>query len=255
MKKVDVLILAGGTLPDDLKKYSSGYDNRALLKIGGRYMIEYVVDALNGAEEVDKILVVGPVDPLRDVLAGRVIQVVEAEDTMLGNLWLGIEKFKDADRLIISSCDIPLVTADMVSRFLRECEKVKGDVYYPIINKKYNDEKFPKTKRTYFNLKDGVFTGGNLVLLNPLVIRRNWEMLEQAIAGRKNVMKMLRLIGISFIIRYVLGILTLEMLENKVKQIVGMDGGAVQVTDPEIGVDVDKESDYLLVKNVIENRA
>lgn len=254
MKKVNVLILAGGTLPDDLKQYSSGCDNRALLKMGGRYMIEYVVDALNGAPEVDKILVVGPVDPLKEVLGDRVIQVVEAEETMLGNMWLGLENFKDADRLIISSCDIPLVTSDMVSRFLAECEKIKGDVHYPIIHKKYNEEKFPETKRTYFKLKEGVFTGGNLVLLNPLVIRRNWQMLEQAIAGRKNVIKMLRIIGFSFIIRYVLGILSLEMLENKVKQIVGMDGGAVQVADPEIGVDVDKESDYLMVKKIIESR-
>ncbi|MFC1474560.1 hypothetical protein ACFLQK_00825 [bacterium] len=153
---------------------------------------------------------------------------------------------------MISSCDIPLITPDIVQRFIEACNKMQGEVYYPVIEKKFNDEKYPATRRTYFKLQDGTYTGGNMVVLNPEAIRKNWSLLEQAIAARKSPLKLLSMIGFGFIIKYLFRRLTLEYTVRKVASIVGMSGSAVPVEDPEIGVDVDKESDYLLVKEILE---
>jgi len=157
MEKTDVLILAGGTLPEDLKKYSAGFDNRALLKINGKYMIEYVIDALRGVPEIGEILVVGLKEPLEQALGDRVSRVVSAKDSMLDNLQLGLDGFKGCTSLIITTCDIPLVDSGSVSRFLAACKKKTCDIYYPLIEKSLNQKKYPSTKRTYFRLKEGVF--------------------------------------------------------------------------------------------------
>jgi GTP:adenosylcobinamide-phosphate guanylyltransferase len=254
MNKVDVLILAGGNLSEDLQKYSAGYDNRALLKIGGKYMIEYVVDALRGAPEIGDILVVGLKEPLEKVLGSRVTEVVEARDSMFDNLRLGVDRFARNDRLLIATCDIPLIDAQIVARFLDTCKKKQVDLYYPIVEKIFNDQKFPTTKRTYFRLKEGVFTGGNIVLMNPAAFSKNWDYVERAIAARKSPMKLVKIIGFGFIIRFLLKQLSLPILEKKIEGILGLKGTAVMVEDPEIGVDVDKESDYLLVKEKLERR-
>ncbi|HOO55993.1 MAG TPA: nucleotidyltransferase family protein [bacterium] len=254
MGKVDVLILAGGDLSDELKKYSSGYDNRSFLKIGDRYMIEYVVDAIRGVPEVGRILVVGMKQPLEELLGDRVDEVLESKPGMLDNLSMGIEKFKDNDRLMISTCDIPLITTEIIVRFLDACKTQEADLYYPIVEKKFNDKKFPTTKRTYFRLKEGVFTGGNIFILNPAVLASNWGYVDRAIAARKSPLRMLGIIGLGFILKFVFRQLSLRDIEEKVEKIFGVKGGPVLVEDPEIGVDVDKESDYLLVRDVLEER-
>jgi molybdopterin-guanine dinucleotide biosynthesis protein A len=254
MEKTEVLILAGGTLPEDLKQYSSGHDNRALLKIGGKYMIEYVIDALNGVEELGGIHVIGPKEELEKALGDRVAEVIEAKDSMLDNLSLGVARFEGAQRLLISTCDIPLVKMDMIARFLETCKATTADLYYPIVEKKLNDKQYPTTKRTYAKLKEGVFTGGNIVLLNPDMFRKNWSYIERALAARKSPIKLLSIIGIGFIIRFVLKQLALQQLEKKVEGILGIKVKAVEVLDPEIGIDVDKESDFLLCRGIIEGK-
>jgi len=252
MQTTDVLVLAGGTLPEEMRKYSAGYDNRALLKIGEKYMIEYIADALRGAPGVGRILVVGLKEPLEKVLGARVDAVMQSGETMLENIKIGLDFFPDSKKLLISTCDIPLITPEIAGRFIAACNKSESDVYYPLVEKKLNDEKYPETKRTYFRLREGVFTGGNLVILNPAALRENWELLEKLIAARKSPLKLVSMIGFGVIISYVFGRLSLEVIERKIKDITGMRGKAVLAADPEIGIDVDKESDYLLVKKHLE---
>ncbi len=254
MDKVDVLILAGGTLPEDLKKYSSGYDNRALLRIGDKYMIEYVIDALRGAPEVGRIVVIGLREPLQEALGDRIDEIMQAKDSMLDNLSMGIDRFETDERLLIATCDIPLVDSKMIERFLDTCKTVPADLYYPIVEKKLNDQKFPTTRRTYVRLKEGVYTGGNIVLLNPAMFRKNWAYIERALAARKSPIKLLGIIGVGFIIRFVFHMLSLPRLEKKVEGILGIKAKPVEVKDPEIGIDVDKESDLLLVKEILERK-
>lgn len=250
---VDVLVLAGGTLPDDLKEYSSGFDNRALLKIGDRYMIEYVIDALSESKNTGKIMVVGMKEPLEKAIGSKVEKVEEAAETMMENLQIGVKYFANSRKLLLATCDTPLLDGAMVDRFLEGCNNERADIYYTLIEKKLNEKKYPATKRTYFQLREGIFTGGNLVLLDPKGLKDNWPLIEKAIAARKSPMKLLSMIGIGFIVAYLLKRLSIGMIENKIFNITGLAGKAVRVIDPEIGIDVDKESDYLLVKKCLEN--
>ena len=57
---MDCIVVAGGVPQeeDPLYEYTQGR-SKALLEVGGRPMIAWVLDALEGAQSVDRIFVVG----------------------------------------------------------------------------------------------------------------------------------------------------------------------------------------------------
>ncbi len=254
MEKLNVLVMAGGGLPESLMKYNSGIENRAFLKIGDRYMIEYVIDTLRAVPEVDRILVVGLKDQLKKTLGDRVDDILPAKDSMFENLRMGVNELGEGHKVLIATCDSPLLTPEMVSRFIAKCGTRELEAYYPLINKKDVEAKYPTNKRTYFKLKEGTFTGGNLFVLDPVVLRKHWTTIEKGLASRKSPVNMFRIIGIGFIFKYLFGMLSADLCASKVREVFGVNGAAVFVDDPEVGIDVDKESDYILCVEVLTGK-
>lgn len=247
----DILILAGGQAPEDLRQYAD-FDNKGAIKLGGRMMIEYVVDALRAAPGAGRILVMGPKEPFEKVLAGKVWRVEPAKNTMTANLKTGMEILHDSNRILVSTADVPLITPEIVGRFCDSCSSEKGGVLYSIIEKKYFQEKFPSTKRTFAPARDGVFTGGNLVMMRPDALKKVWPIIDNAIAARKSPIKLVKIIGFGFLLKFIFRRATIADLENRIEKILGMPVKAMRVGDPEIGIDVDKPSDFDLVRDVIE---
>jgi len=251
--KFDVLILAGGEAPEGLEARTD-HASKATLKLGGRFMIEYIVDAIRGAAGCGRILVVGNTDPLEKALGDRVWKVQPAKDSMFANLQQGLDAFTGSEWLLVSTCDIPLMTSEMVDRFADTCSTLQGDLFYSGIAKELFDAKYPTTKRTYARALEGVFTGGNIVIMRPDALRKNWAMIESAIAARKSPLKLVRIIGLKLVVKFLFKRLSIKDIEAKVRQLLGIDGKIVQVIDPEIGIDVDKVVDYELVTQCLEKK-
>ena len=86
--RIDALVLSG--THQNPRRLVNGR-NKAFLEIGGRPLVRHVVDALVGAEEIDRIFVVGPADELREVLAACPrTECVQQEGKVLSNSWAGI---------------------------------------------------------------------------------------------------------------------------------------------------------------------
>lgn len=251
IKNYDILILGGGEVPEGLEAYSD-YGTKATIKLGGRLMIEYVVEALAAAPGAGRILVVGNEDPLKRVLGERVWRVEPASDSMLANLRLGVDVFADSEWLLVASCDIPLIGPDMIGRFVETCGGLPGDIFAALLAKEVFAEKFPTTKRTYGRVKEGMFTTGNVFLLKPSALRNNWGHIDDVIASRKSPLKLVRLIGFMNIILFLFKQLSIPRAEKTVQKILGVEGHVAPCMDPEIGIDVDKVVDYELVKSILE---
>lgn len=247
---LDVVIMAGGPLPDALREFADR-DYKGLLKFGERTMVEMVVDMIREVEGIGKVVCVGPVEIMNPVLGDRVDEHVQSGEKMIETLRRGIDALEGAEEVLICTCDIPLVTAEMVEDFIGTCREAEADVYYPMVERSLNEKKYPGMKRTYLKLREGTYTGGNIVLLKPEVLRRQWGTIEQIMALRKSPVKLLGLIGFVFILKFLFKMLSARELEKKVESIVGCRVKAVEVKHPEIGIDVDKESDYLLVKKAL----
>lgn len=251
---VDAVVLAGAENDGKLGGVSEAA-HEALIPIRGKPMIGYVLDALMAAEAVRRIVVVGPVAALRSecpIPPG--VELVDSGATMVENIRIGIDSLKPDGPVLIVTSDIPLIHGEAVDDFVRRCAGAKADIYYPIVEKASNEALFPGVKRTYVRLKDGVFTGGNLALIEPEIVPACEVMIARAVAMRKHPLQLSRLLGFRFIVKLLFNRLTLREIEERVGTILGFRGVGIISPYPEVGIDVDKPEDLSLVEHALADR-
>lgn len=228
---------------------------KALLKIASSYMVEYVIESLRNSGCVNKIYIVGD-EILKEEVGHLVDGYIKSGGEILDNLSIAIREIGDLNTpCIISTSDIPMVKGEAIRDFVDKCEALDVDLGYPIIDKKLNDEKYPDVKRTYVKLKDGTFTGGNIIYFNPQIVEKFTEKAALLVKYRKNPLKMGKVLGFTFLLRLALGILSIPSVEDKIGEMFGIRGGAVLTDYPEIGNDVDKPSDIEFVNKYLNKIA
>jgi molybdopterin-guanine dinucleotide biosynthesis protein A len=251
---MDAVILAGSPNTGKLKECSPA-SNEALIDIGGRYMVDYVVAALTRMPEIDKIVIVGPVAELRLLYGGEPkIRLTGSGSTPIESLKLGVAQidWREGDsRVLVVTSDVPLITPEAIRDFLSSCGDRSADLYYPVVTRQANEQRFPGVKRTYVRLRDGVFTGGNIFLFNAGILERVAPQAEEFVRLRKKPLALCRLIGIPFILKYLLGRFTIRDAELRVCRMLQINGKAVISRYAEIGVDVDKPCDLELARKVL----
>ena len=247
----NALILAGTKEKGPLE-IAENVDNKALIMIDGRPMIEYIVDALNNSENIDKILVVGPKNELHPYIGKKVEEILNPGNSILENMEIGLNYFNSADNLLLLSSDIPLITPEAINEFLSICTKRKACIGYPIITKENIIKKYPETERTYVKMKEGVFCGGNIVFFKPDVFFQNKKLIKELFDNRKATWKYAKILGLKFILKFLFKALTLEEIEKRVTDILGYNSVAVMVSYPEIMIDLDKLSDLKLIQKCLE---
>ncbi|HYG58331.1 MAG TPA: hypothetical protein VD902_09755, partial [Symbiobacteriaceae bacterium] len=138
---------------------------------------------------------------------------------------------------------------EIIDGLVALCRQKPADIYYPIVEKSIGENKYPFVKRTYVTLREGIFTGGNLFIVNPEVIESTAPKARRFLDYRKAPLKMAMLLGITFVLRYLLfRNLNLQELEAKVSQMWDLRGAVVVCPWPEVGIDVDKPSDLQLAR-------
>lgn len=248
----DAIVLAGDS-NKPFWKDSSQMIPEALIDINGKPMIAFILESLQQSEYIGRVVVVGSKDLLQKGLEPfkYTCEIVEQRDSVFGNLRLGIDVLNTNGKVLIVTCDIPLLTITAVNDFIDRCEAEEADVYYPIVSKQVNEASYPGVRRTYVKLKEGIFTGGNLFLVNPAILSSCVDFVQKAIALRKNPFKMSRILGFGIVIRYLSGNLTIAALERRVYGLLRIKGKGIISSYPELGIDVDKLSDLELVRRVL----
>lgn len=225
--------------------------NKALLKLKNKYMIEYIINTLRGSELIEKIAVVGPKDQLESIIGDRVDYIVEGTDSIVSNGLLAMEHFKNDKQILITTSDIPMLTVEALEDFINKAVAMNADLCYSVVNKEINDKRYPEVKRTYARLWEGQFTGGNIFLFNPAAIDRCKTFVEQMLEYRKSPAKMAMVLGLGFLIRMALGVLTINAVQKKCEKLLGIKGAVVISEYPEVGNDVDKISDIQFVEKYL----
>ena len=163
----------------------------------------------------------------------------------------GLNVLEAQTTVLISTSDIPLITTEAVEDFLERCGKCDGDIYYSFVPKEINEAKYPGVERTYVKLSEGTFTGGNLVLLSPKAFRGNMEMIKKAAQLRKKPIQLCRMLGWRYLIKLIFGNLTIPEIEERVRQSFKIKAVGIVSPYPEVGIDVDKPSDFHLATQVL----
>lgn len=247
----DAVVLAGGTDRGELFE-ATGIAYRPLLEVGGRPIIHRLLAALRGATAVGQVVLVAPPEVHQAVGDEAVDRRVTASESFVENIVAGVEAVSlEAPSVLLVTGDLPLLTPAAVNDFCDQALANPGDAVYPIIPRESCERAFPGGKRTYVKLREGVFTGGNAMMLARDFVSRRQELIDRLFAARKNPLKLASMFGLGFIFGLVTGRLTLPQLEARAGSIIQGRVAAVISSYAELGFDVDKLSDLLLAREVV----
>jgi CTP:molybdopterin cytidylyltransferase MocA len=235
---MNALVLAG-------RRAADGDTYEAAVRISGRPMVEYVVRALYDHPAVDRVRVVGP------TVAWPGVESLPGGQSLWESVERGLAGWDPDERVLVATGDIPLLTTAVVDEFLRLAPR-EGDMVYPVVPRAVVEACLPGVRRTYVRLSEGVFTGGNLFLVRPRVVPRVRDRAERLVAHRKAPWRLAQDLGGFFLLRFLLGRLSLAAVEETARRYLGITGAAVVFPHAEVGIDVDKPSDLERVRGALE---
>lgn len=236
---VTAVVLAGGQSKPELVAVA-GVPNRALLQIEGQTMLSRVVHALRESGVVERVLVVGNVTPPEGCLA------LPDTGDFVENVLQVAASVPEEEYILYATTDIPFLTPQAVADFVTRGLRSGADMCYPIIPLELCRQRFPNMPRTALSLREGAFTGGNLLLVRAGVVRRQAELLRRAFAARKSVWALARILGAGIILRAVLAkllsprLLSIAHIKHRVQQLINATAQEIITEYAEIGVDIDK---------------
>ena len=132
----------------------------------------------------------------------------------------------------------------MLEHVMDAAEAAEADGVYAIVRKEACLREFPSLRRTFFHLKEGDFTGGNVSLVSVKLFPGCIEKMKEVFALRKNPVKLAAWLGPFFILKMLLHQLSLEDVERKVSELFGYRGRAVITDHACIGTDLDKAEEW-----------
>lgn len=257
---MDVVLSAGSTPGkiDSLLEYAH-INNKALIPIGDKPMIKWVTDALVASHYIDRLIVVGLDESAGIDFGSKPVIFVPQRAALMQNYIAGVERAlqdtADSRRILIATCDIPLITTAIVDNHIDRMLATDDDLYYSIVRRSTMLEKFPASKRSYTRLRDGVFCGGNLNMMSGKVMgSESRSMWDQLLERRKNVFQQAALAGYGTLIKLLIGTLTIAAAEQRAEKIMGVKCKAIETPHAEIGMDVDKPFQLEIAKAALNTR-
>ncbi len=245
---VPCVVLAGGKANAEIQALT-GHSNRALVVVDGKSLLRRVVDALASAgPEIGSITVIGdlPEDPAYELLPDT--------GSFVENLFAGVRANSGAEYVLITTCDLPFLTGEIVAQYVRPAlemaAQTRAGFVWPIVPVASCYKRFPGVKRTSIKLREGAFTGGNLMLVRSDFVLGERERISEVYEARKSPRRLAMMLGIGTVVRLLLaqkispGFLSIPPLEKAVGRLLGVPARALICELPEIATDIDRASDF-----------
>ncbi|MCX6045199.1 MAG: NTP transferase domain-containing protein [Chloroflexi bacterium] len=258
-ERFDAVIVAGYDRHKlDPLTEQSGEPHKVLIKIAGKPMIWYVVNALVQSQAIDRIVIVG-LGPEDGVEFGRPVHYLPDQGSMFDNViygfnWLAQSQAQERYALLLTG-DIPLLTSVMVDQFVVTCQPLTQDVYWGIVEKRVMEATFPLSQRSYLRLMEGQFCNGNLFLGKIAAPLKRQQLVKQMLDQRKSVVRQLRLLGFGVIIKFLFHRLRLRDLLGIVQRALDLSGAPVILPFAEAAMDVDKPHQLAQVVAYLEQHS
>ena len=245
----DAVILAGGHTPRELRDRTP---YKACLTIGEDPMILPVIRALCETPSVERVIVLAPKAVLNAIDCPDRVILAEGGATLTDTLRRALTLARRDRPILLAASDIPLLTASAVEYFCQSARRERADLAYPIVRKEILTALCPHAHRTYVRLKDGTFTGGNLLYIGGGVSESLLAFADRIFRARKRPWRIAALFGLRFCLAFLLGRLGIGDIEQHLAELWGRRCRALIMPYPELAMDVDKLSDYHAIQTHIK---
>jgi GTP:adenosylcobinamide-phosphate guanylyltransferase len=241
-KRYDAVLLAGGRISG---KYAqvTGQTIKTLVSINGETCLIRALRALHDSKYINRIIVVGPLSIEPHLTSHQVDAFIPEGNSDIDNIFLGVDAIEKSGQFILCCSDMPFIRSQDIDGFIELC---LPDVIanYPIFERTVIKQAFPEAKTVYVTLKDGAYTGGNIFLVHTDLFHRYRDIVIRMFHARKSQFRMCRLLGISFILKFLFRQVMVEDVERRAEEILGGKVHAIKTGSPNLGMDIDLLREY-----------
>jgi len=250
-------IVTAGGIPnpeDPLYMFLKG-DAKALVDVAGKPMIQWVIDALNQAHEVDAIILIG-LTAKSGIVSAKPMHHIPNQGRMLSNIVAGVNKAlelnKKTEYVLVVSSDIPTLKGEMVDWLVAKCMETKDDLYYGVCPRDVMEARFPNSKRTYTKLKGIELCGADIHVTHVRMATEHLELWEKLIGNRKSPLSQASIVGFDTLWKVFTRSASLDELVEHVCKRIGIKGRAIVWDRAEPCMDVDKPHQLEMLRADLE---
>jgi CTP:molybdopterin cytidylyltransferase MocA len=260
--RMTAIVLAGDrTKADSLINHTKA-GSKAMIDLEGTPMVRRVLNSLRQSKVVHRICMAGPeasevaTDPaLQKWVDDGEIYWSAPGVSPSTSAYQAMQKLPPNEAVLLTTADHPLLTPEIVDAFGRQSLADDVDVAVGLAPYALVAEAYPGIRKTVLRFSDGDFCGCNLFAFITPEGRRAakfWRKIEQE---RKKPLVVIGLLGWWAVIRYRLGLLSLEEALTKLSKRLGLRMRAVILPYANAAIDVDSIADLMLVQGALEKAA
>jgi molybdopterin-guanine dinucleotide biosynthesis protein A len=255
---MDAVVTAGGIpQPDErLYAYTKG-ESKAMVDVAGKPMIQWTLDALSGAKNVDNVIITG-LSPKSNLTCKKPLHYLSNQGKMLDNLIAGVNKSLELNPknkyVLLVSSDIPAIKAEMVDWLINTCMETSDDIYYGVCRREVMEERYPGSKRTYTKLKDMEVCGADINVVHVRMASEHLDVWNSLIANRKNPVAQAGTMGLDTLYLLLTRQATLQDFVERVSKRIGFKGRAIVWPYAEPCMDVDKPNQLEMMRTDLEKQ-
>ena len=253
---MDCIIIAGGLATPEEPMYALTQGKpKALLTMGDRTMLERVVDAVQGSQYVDEVVVVGLGSDM-GMTFQRPVHHLTDHGSLVGNIVAGVNWVRERDpnvKIVLgASADVPLITSQMVDTLIDMCRPFDAGIYYTYASRETMEKRFPHSNRTFVKLKGIEIAGGDLGMLDPAILTNNEELFTALSNARKHAWKIARVVGVGLLLKFLFRRLGPKEIEAEGRRVLGMPLKTINLPYAEMAMDADKPHQVEMLRAELE---
>jgi GTP:adenosylcobinamide-phosphate guanylyltransferase len=249
------VVLAGSRPGRDPLAEQFGTDLKALIPIAGEPMVRRPVRALLQSDGIAKIIVLSQSrDRIAAVLPNDPRLEVQKSQRTIAETMLGLISEQRIEwPLLVTTADHALLDSSTIQEFCREAGGL--DIAIGVVERANLTRRLPQSRRTWLKFRGGAYTGANLFALRSPAVAPAIELWRSVEQDRKKAWRIISLLGPAVLLCAALRLVSLDEVLARLGTKLGMSIGAVRLSNPLAGVDVDKAEDQALAEAILEGRA
>ena len=246
--RVDAILPAGGRISGEFAE-AAGTEVKALIRLGRWTVLERALASLEATGRTGRTVVIGPEEVVSHPAAGSADVALPEGSSGAANIFRGLEWLyvangrRHAERVLILTTDLPFLTPEAIATFIGACPP-DLDLCLPLLEREDFEARFSYRSARYVRLRDGEWMVGCAFLVDPKALIRNRSLIERAFAVRRNRLAMARLLGPSFVLRFLARRLGVPDIERRSQDVLGCTARGIRGCAPELAFDIDYPEDY-----------
>lgn len=257
---VTALVLAGqreGT-PDPLAA-ATDLDYKCMVPVAGRSMILYVLEALAGSPEIGRILVsanneraLASLPEVRALVTQGRLSIVPARRNLADSVLAALDACECP--VLITTADNVLLSHEAVSSFAAAARSPDVKVAVAFTRRESVLAAHPDGQRRFYRFGDGSYSNCNLYWIGHADALRATEIFRGGGQFAKHPMRIARAFGLLNLVRFRLGLGTLEGAFRRFSRRFGMTIRPVVLADGATAIDVDNARTLTVAEALLSRR-